>query len=153
MSVFVIGNFLTFTHHTGAVTRWQNYDSGSVTYNGIVYPLLPFIYRGAQKTRGGDNISSQLILPANPLTLNWVQEAVNNSWLTEVQTYQLDTSYAPQQILGHEYWIATGLGYTAEAVELQLSSAIDAVGAQAPNARITRELVGALPSTGNIRSG
>ena len=63
------------------------------------------------------------------------------------------TVHAPGVLLGNELWIATGLGYSTQAVELQLSNALDAVGAQAPNARITYEMVGALPSTGAIRSG
>jgi hypothetical protein len=56
-------------------------------------------------------------------------------------------------LLGDETWIATGLTYNTQAVEMELSSAVDAIGAQAPNLRISREAVGALPSTGAIRSG
>ena len=154
MSLFIIGNFVTFTARTGAVQRWQNFfTEGAVSFNGQNWNLLPFVYRGAQKTKGGDNISSQLLLPANPLTLSWVQDAVNSSWMAEVETYQLTDTYTPGSRLGHEFWIATGLGYTTQAVELELSNALDAVGAQAPNARITHEMVGALPSTGAIRSG
>jgi hypothetical protein len=154
MSLFIIGNFITFTDPNGTITRWQNFfGEGTVTFNSQAYQLLPFIYQGAQKNKGGDNISSQLTLPANALTLSWIQDAVNNNWLVEVQTYQLTESYAPSLLLGHEYWIAIGLGYTTSAVELQLGNALDAIGAQAPNARITHERVGALPSTGAIRSG
>ena len=80
-------------------------------------------------------------------------DAVNSGWMAEVETYQLTDTYTPGSRLGHEFWIATGLGYTTQAVELELSNALDAVGAQAPNARITHEMVGALPSTGAIRSG
>ena len=154
MSIFVIGNFVTFTDTAGGITRYQNFFSqGQVTFASNTYQLLPFNYQGAQKTKGGDNISSQLLLPANPLTLNFVQEAVNLNWTVEVETYQLTDTYAPGTKLGHEFWMVTGLGYSTQAVELQLSNALDAVGAQAPNARITYEMVGALPSTGAIRSG
>ena len=114
--------------------------------------MLPFIYRGAQKTKSGDNISSQLLFPANPITLNWVQAAVNQYWRVRVETYTLTDSYTAKQLIGDELWMVTGLGYNTQAVELELSSALDAVGAQAPNSRITNELVGALPSTGAIRS-
>ena len=154
MSLFVIGNFITFTSPSGVGQRWQNFfTEGAVSFNGQNWQLLPFNYQGAQKTKGGDNISSQLLLPANPLTLNFVQEAVNLNWTVEVETYQLTDTYAPGTKLGHEFWMVTGLGYSTQAVELQLSNALDAVGAQAPNARITYEMVGALPSTGAIRSG
>ena len=154
MSIFIIGNFVTFTSNTNNITRWQNFFSeGPVTFDGNPYQLLPFNYRGAQKTKNGDNISSQLILPANYLTLNWVQQAVNNNWTVNVKTYQLTDTYTPQTILGDETWMATGLSYNTQAVEMELSSALDAIGAQAPNLRISREAVGALPSTGAIRSG
>ena len=154
MSVFVIGNFVTFTDTAGGITRWQNFfTEGQVTFAGNTYQLLPFNYQGAQKTKSGDNISSQLTLPANSLTLNWVQSAVNNGWQVNVKTYQLTDSYQPGSLLGDETWMATGLTYNTQAVEMELSSAIDAIGAQAPNLRISREAVGALPSTGAIRSG
>ena len=154
MSLFIIGNFVTFTDTAGGVTRYQNFFSeGQVTFANNTYQLLPFNYQGAQKTKSGDNISSQLTLPANPITLNWVQTAVNNGWQVNVKTYQLDDSYALSLLLGDETWIATGLTYNTQAVEMELSSAIDAIGSQAPNLRISREAVGALPSTGAIRSG
>jgi len=154
MSLFIIGNFITFTDGANnTTTRWQNFfTEGTVAFNGQNYPLLPFIYRGAQKTKSGDNISSQLLFPANPITLNWVQAAVNQYWRVRVETYTLTDSYTAKQLIGDELWMVTGLGYNTQAVELELSSALDAVGAQAPNSRITNELVGALPSTGAIRS-
>jgi hypothetical protein len=82
-----------------------------------------------------------------------VQQAVNNSWTVNVKTYQLTDTYDPGSLLGDETWMATGLQYDTQAVQMELSSAIDAIGAQAPNLRISREAVGALPSTGAIRSG
>jgi hypothetical protein len=154
MSIFVIGNFVTFTDTAGGITRYQNFFSGGqVTFAGNTYQLLPFNYQGAQKTKSGDNISSQLTLPANPITFNWVQSAVNNSWQVNVKTYQLTDTYTPYLLLGDETWMATGLQYDTQAVQMELSSAIDAIGAQAPNLRISREAVGALPTTGAIRSG
>jgi hypothetical protein len=155
MSIFIIGNYVTFTDTANGKTRYQNFFSeGEATLAGEKYQLLPFNYQGAQKTKSGDNISSQLTLPANPITLNWVQSAVNNGWQVNVKTYQLnDITYTPDLLLSDETWIATGLTYNTQAVEMELSSAIDAIGAQAPNLRISREAVGALPSTGAIRSG
>jgi hypothetical protein len=154
MSIFIIGNYVTFTDTANGKTRYQNFFSGGeATLAGEKYQLLPFNYQGAQKTKSGDNISSQLTLPANPITLNWVQSAVNNGWQVNVKTYQLSDTYAPYLLLGDETWIATGLTYNTQAVEMELSSAIDAIGAQSPNLRISREAVGALPTTGAIRSG
>ena len=155
MSIFVIGNYVTFTDPANVKVRYQNFFTGGEAppLDNEKYQLLPFNYQGAQKTKSGDNISSQLTLPANPITLNWVQSAVDGGWQVNVKTYQLTDTYDPSLLLGDETWIATGLTYNTQAVEMELSSAIDAIGAQAPNLRISREAVGALPTTGAIRSG
>jgi len=152
MSLFIIGNAVLFTDPiTNALKSIQNFFTEDLN---ILH--LPFVYRGAQKTKNGDNISSQLILPANPLTLNFVQDAVSYNWSAEVITFKLNDDYtspASGAVLSRDFWIVTGFNYNTQAVELELSSALDAVGAQAPNARITYQMVGALPSTGAIRSG
>jgi len=151
MSLFIIGNAVLFTDPiTNAFKGIQNFFTEDLN---ILH--LPFVYRGAQKTKNGDNISSQLILPANPLTLNFVQDAVSYNWSAEVITFKLNDDYTfpSNTVLSRDFWIVTGFNYNTQAVELELSSALDAVGAQAPNARITYQMVGALPSTGAIRSG
>jgi len=151
MSLFIIGNAVLFTDPiTNAFKGIQNFFTEDL--NSL---HLPFVYRGAQKTKNGDNISSQLILPANPLTLNFVQDAVSYNWSAEVITFKLndDYTFSSNTVLSRDFWIVTGFNYNTQAVELELSSALDAVGAQAPNARITYQMVGALPSTGAIRSG
>ena len=151
MSLFIIGNAVLFTDPiTKAKKGIQNFYTEDLA---VLY--LPFVYRGAQKTKNGDNISSQLLLPANPLALNFVQDAVNYNWSAEVITFKLNNDYSipSDTVIGRDLWIVTGFNYNTQAVELELSNALDAVGAQAPNARITYEMVGALPSTGAIRSG
>jgi len=158
MSVIVIGNFIEFVFIDNNLNSfpgcYQNFFSeGNVTIGGKTYALLPFNYQGAQKTKNGDNISSQLTLPANSLTLNWVQNAVTKSCIVYVKTYQLDSSYNPSLLLGDEVWIPNSLTYNTQVVEMELSSGIDALGAQSPNLRISREAVGSLPSSGVIRSG
>ena len=151
MSLFIIANVVGFRDPiTKAFKGIQNFYTEDLE---ILY--LPFVYRGAQKTKNGDNISSQLLLPANPIALNFAQDAVYHNWSAEVVTFKLNNDYTlpSDTVLGRDFWIVTGFNYNTQAVELELSNALDAVGAQAPNARITYEMVGALPSTGAIRSG
>ena len=161
MAVVVIGNFLTFFTHDGGARYWQNFfNDNAVSFdgikaNGIVisWNLLPFIYQGAQRTRNGDNISSQLTLPTNQLTLAWARDAVNNSWVAEVRTYQLTDTYQPiKPPRGQESWLCTGLNYNTQQTQIELSSPLDAIESRVPNLRFTAKQVGALPSTGNIRS-
>lgn len=158
MSVFVIGNFVEFVFTDNAFGnfpgRFQNFFSeGNITFDNKTFALLPFNYQGAQKSKNGDNISSNLTLPANRLTLNWVQEAVTRPCMVIVKTYQLTDSYQPSTLLGDEVWLPTALTYNTQVIEMELSSGIDALGAQSPNLRISREAVGSLPSTGAIRTG
>jgi hypothetical protein len=155
MSVVVIGNFLTFTKHDGGKSYWQNFfNDNAVSFDGISWNLLPFVYQGATKTKNGDNISSQLTLPTNQLTLAWTRDAVNNSWVAEVRTYQLTDTYAPiTPPRGQEIWLCTGMSYNTQGTQLELSSPLDAIESRVPNLRFTAKQVGALPSTGAIRSG
>ena len=44
------------------------------------------------------------------------------------------------------------MSYDPETIELVLSSAIDAVGANAPDKVLTRNLVGSLPVTGSLQN-
>jgi hypothetical protein len=44
------------------------------------------------------------------------------------------------------------MSYDPESIEIILSSAIDAVGANAPDKVLTRDIVGALPITGSIQN-
>jgi len=158
MAVVVIGNFLTFIKHDGGASYWQNFFNDNAVRIDAIDPniswnLLPFIYQGAQRTRNGDNISSQLTLPTNQLTLAWARDAVNNSWVAEVRTYQLTDTYQP--IIpprGQESWLCTGLNYNTQQTQIELSSPLDAIESRVPNLRFTAKQVGALPSTGNIRS-
>lgn len=159
MAVVVIGNFLTFFTHDGGARYWQNFfNDNAVSFDNISWNLLPFIYQGAQRTRNGDNISSQLTLPTNQLTLAWARDAVNNSWVAEVRTYQLtyqqttDTYQPIKPPRGQESWLCTGLNYNTQQTQIELSSPLDAIESRVPNLRFTAKQVGALPSTSNIRS-
>ena len=62
MSIFVIGNYVTFTRHDGGKSYYQNFFAGGEAppLDNEKYQLLPFIYQGATRTKNGDNISSQL---------------------------------------------------------------------------------------------
>ena len=155
MAVVVIGNFLTFARHDGGNSYWQNFfNDSSVRFDGIDWNLLPFIYQGATKTKNGDNISSQLVLPTNQLTLAWSRDAVNNNWVAEVRTYQLTDTYAPiKPPRGQEIWLCTGMNYNTQSTHIELSNPLDAIESRVPNLRFTAKQVGALPSTGAIRSG
>ena len=54
--------------------------------------------------------------------------------------------------LTEESWLVSSMSYDPEAIEVILSSAIDAVGANAPDKILTKEIVGNLPVTGSLQN-
>jgi len=61
-------------------------------------------------------------------------------------------NFTVERVLTQEVWLASSLSYDNETLEVILSSAIDAVGANAPTRVLSRDLVGHLPVTGNIQA-
>ena len=127
--------------------RYQNSKIGTLL--GVSY--LSFIYQGAAKNRTGDNLESALVLAANQVSMNAVRDAVANQRKVKVTTALMSDDFSrKQRDLTVEYWIAASMSYDTESIEVLLSSAIDAVGAETPNRVLTRDLVGDLPVSGSI---
>ena len=119
------------------------------------YKYLSFIYQGATKNRSGDNLIASLVLANNPLSMNYAQEAIENKYQLDIATYLMNEDFTDKKDtrpLTHEIWLASSLSYDPETIEIILSSAIDAVGANAPNRVLTRDMVGHLPVTGTIQN-
>jgi len=129
---------------------YQNANVGG-TLNG--YSYLPFIYQGAARTRTGDNLQAALVLASNKISVDWVQQLVQNRATLTVQTYLLEPgSLAVIRELTKEIWLAASYSYDDTTCEMTLSSGIDAVGSQAPTRVLTRAMVGALPTTGAVQN-
>jgi hypothetical protein len=153
MTIQAVTTFIELTSANGAIEgRYQNSQVGNViSYDSKSYNYLAFIYNGATKNRTGDNMTSDLTLASNRLSMNLVAEAVQKFWTVQVDTVLMHPqTFAPVRQLSREFWIASSFGYDTQAVQLQLSSAIDAVGADAPNRTLLRKYVGALPLTSQI---
>mgnify|MGYP003134014014 CR=1 len=122
------------------------------------YIFLNFIYQGAAKNKSGDNLEAALVLANNQVSMSQAQEAVFNKYSVEVFVSKVNPStMIPESIYGNSFltrdnWLVTSLSYDSETVEVMLSSSIDAVGTTAPNRRLTTDIVGALPLTGDIQN-
>ena len=114
--------------------------------------FLSFLYQGAARNRSGDNMESSLILANNAMGMNHAREAVDNKYHIDVDTFLMNTDFTPNKLLTRETWLAASMAYDPTTVEVLLSSAIDAVGANAPNRVLTTAMVGHLPITGTIQS-
>tara|TARA_R100000995_G_C3437498_1_gene101615 strand:+ start:288 stop:749 length:462 start_codon:yes stop_codon:yes gene_type:complete len=152
MSLVALTNFITVTNPTGSVAnipdKFQN--GRHVAISGFQY--LSFIYQGATRNRSGDNMTSSLILANNELSMNYAQQIVINKYHIKVETWLMTEAFERNKELTEETWLAATMSYNPETIELVLSSAIDAVGANAPDKVLTRNLVGALPVTGSLQN-
>ena len=124
----------------------------TLSYDGKTFKFLSFIYQGAAKNRTGDNLQAGLILSTNPLSTGIAAEAIKNRYHLRVWSVTINSNRdSVSKLLTLEDWVVTSMVYDPEAVEVVLSSSIDAVGANAPTRVLTRQLVGALPVTASIR--
>lgn len=155
MTLEAITTFIRFTDSENTSIEhfaFQNSTTTSaITYDSKSFDFLPFIYSGATKSVSGDNIESSLTFAANPISIGYAQQARENGYLVEVNTVLMNpTTFAPSRTLTTEYWIASGLNYNVEAVQLSLSSSIDAVSSFVPNKVLLSKNVGALPVSSRI---
>ena len=95
-------------------------------------------------------MTSSLILANSELSMNYAQQIVLNKYHVKVETWLMTEAFEKNKRLTEENWLASSMSYDPETIEVILSSAIDAVGANAPNRVLTKELVGHLPVTGSL---
>ena len=155
MTVIALTNFLDVTDSQGRVQlRFQNSKPGeTITYKGNKYPYLPFAYQGMSKNRSGDNIEAAIILSANEISMGYAARAVQKKWNIKVSSCSMHpVNFTVGRTLATEYWLAASMSYDVEAVEILLSSSVDAVGATAPTRTLTRSMVGALPTSGQVQN-
>lgn len=153
MTVVALTNFLLITDAGGGIRGlYQNGVVGkTIALEGRGYAFLSFLYSGAAKNRTGDNLEAGLTLASNALAMNIATEAVQGKWTVEVISCSMHPeTFAVGKVLTREVWLAAGMSYDPEQMEVLLSSGIDAVGATAPTRTLTSKLVGSLPSSGQI---
>jgi len=155
MTVVALTAFLTVKKSNGDVEhRFQNGKHQAV--DG--HDFLSFIYQGAAMNRSGDNLEASIILANNPISMSHVKEFVTNKYQILVETFLMDTNFNKDTAaknngkLTGEQWLAASMRYDPESIELLLSSAIDAVGANAPQQTLTKSRCSHLPLTGQIQN-
>ena len=157
MSYIRLANFIQLYTANGGTERnkgrYHNSMPGTtLSYNRINYSYLSCVYQGAANNRTGDNLEAQLIVSVNEISSGIAVEAVQERWHVRVYTAVLNQNGGVSRVLTIEEWMAASLSYDSEAMEVVLSSGIDAVGANAPTRVLTRDIVGSLPTTANIQA-
>jgi hypothetical protein len=143
------GNYLTFTTRDGeVVAQYQNFNIKE-TIDG--YGFAPFGFGGMTVNFKGDNVDATLIFPNDPLTRNWATTAVQYSWLAEVEVRLLNNDDFTQsdQLLTYVGQVSEG-GWDETSVNLTLNTVLDAVQGMVPARRLTKYLVGNLPTASNV---
>ena len=155
MTVVALTAFVTVeTKDSQIKHRFQNGKHGNVDGHNF----LSFIYQGAAMNRSGDNLEASIILANNPLSMSYVKDFVEQKYYIQVETFLMTTDFNKDIAaknggrLTGEYWLAAGMRYDPESIELLLSSAIDAVGANAPQQTLTKKRCAHLPLTGQLQN-
>ena len=154
MSVVALTAFLTVYKTDGSELKFQNGKHTAVAGHNY----LSFLYQGAAMNRSGDNLEASIILANNPLSMAFVKEFVQKKYYLLVETFLMTTDFnkdvaaANGGKISGEYWLAAGMRYDPESIELLLSSSIDAVGANAPQQILTRKRCAHLPLTGQLQN-
>lgn len=168
MTVVALTAFLTITDNSGNdPVAFEGLEGTSLSFSKFQngkhegvgdFKYLSFIYQGAAMNRSGDNLEANLILANTPLSMSYVKEIVEKKYYIYVETYLMtndfnkDTAAKNNGRLTAEYWLAAGMSYDVSSIELTLSSAIDAVAANAPQQTLTKARCAYLPLTGSLQN-
>ena len=150
-----IGTYIAFQTRAGVDLdqNFQNFHVGETrTYSGRDFLFSSFGFSGAAVDVEGSNIQASLVFPFSKLGLALFQNVANQYGIILVQTVWLDPETLQETASNlMEVYAVTGFSHNNSRITLQLGSPIDAVSLNnIPRRRLTQEMVGALPSTGNV---
>ena len=149
-----LGNYLELNSPAGgSVYRFQNfYINKTATYLGVQYAFLPFGFSGVTVNRTGDNVEASLVFPNNQISRAWGLKAVQDLWVATVTVLILDPDDTTSGERLHRYvgQVSNG-GWDEITLQLRLDTVLDAVSTDVPMRRLTQSLVGAIPTSSNVR--
>jgi hypothetical protein len=154
MSGIAIGTYVKLIDATNTDTgfNFQNFFQGEErVYNGDTYIFGGFGFSGGTLDLEGGNISAGLVFAVNDLSLSVFKQAAEQFWLVRIRTVWLDPdTFEEGNTFSEELYAVTGFDHDSSRLSVRLSSPLDAVQENAPRRTLTADLVGALPSTGQI---
>lgn len=133
--------------------RFQNYwINEDAALNGESYGFMPFAFSGTTVTKSGDNQPATLAFPNNALSRGWAETIVQEQWLARCSTVIVNPDDRSDLVVLSTYvaQVVTA-SWNETALELQMASVLDAVGADVPRKKLTKQLVGNLPVTSRVR--
>jgi hypothetical protein len=161
---FAFGHVLRITPKDTVDFRFQNFFIGEqVTHQGTteqtpqIYQFVPFGFSGVTVNRTGDGLEATLVFPNNDLARSWGVNAIEGSYLMEVEVLIIEDSDPDSGLTAthttvHTYTgQVTGGQWDNTSLNLELSSVLDAVGTDVPRRSLTQRMVGNLPISNSVR--
>jgi len=130
---------------------FQNFRIGDqINYDNKAYLYLPFAFGGAVASLKGDNLDATVQLANTEITRNWATQAIENLWVAKVTTVLWSEANIARAL--YSYWGVAATGNWDESnIQVTLNSVLDAVDANIPARKITRNSVGNIPFTSSVR--
>jgi len=130
---------------------WQNLFTGQTrTYDGRPHVFQSFRISDSAGARGGDRSQGRLLLNRNQLALNVLSEARANQWKIRADVVLCDVAAGSDvRLLSRHLW-RLGPIERRNVITVTLSSPLDAIRGDAPRRRLTTDLVGQVPDTGQL---
>jgi hypothetical protein len=165
MSTIALGNYLRFYSEADAlVYAFQNFYIGTtVTHEGITYNFAPFGFAGLSASREGELGVSTVTFANTKISRSILSEALRGGPYTDNSTWrrpyvvESDTNILDPEArtvvrkLFTYVGQATGGDWDDTALQLRLSSVLDASTPDVPTRTLHRRLVGALPLSSSVR--
>ena len=164
MAELAVGNFIKFTSGTTVKYCFQNFFIGEVITNeGDGYSFLPFGFSGVTINKTGDGTEASLLLPnstsdedqstdVGALARSFSSTAIEERWLAYARVLIVDPDdKSSSTTLSRYYGQVTAGGWDNATITLNLSTVLDAVGGDVPQRKLSRTLVGNLPTSANVR--
>lgn len=130
---------------------WQNLFTGQTRiYDGRPHTSMSFRISDSAGARGGDRSQGRLAMNRNQLALNVLAEARANRWKLRADVVLCDVAAGTDvRLLSRHLW-RLGPIERRNIITVTLNSPLDALRGDAPRRRLTTELVGQVPDTGQI---
>lgn len=130
---------------------WQNLFTGQTrTYDGRPHTSMGFRISDSAGARGGDRSQGRLAMNRNQLALNVLAEARANRWKLRADVVLCDVAAGTDlRLLSRHLW-RLGPIERRQIITVTLTSPLDALRGDAPRRRLTTELVGQVPDSGQI---
>ena len=108
-------------------------------------------FSGAAVDINGANTQAQLVFAVNKLILDIATTGADNYWVVRVTTVWLNPdNFDETSTRLEEIYAVTGFEHDNTRMSMRLGSPLDAIDQNVPRRVLTRNMVGALPATGNI---